>query len=112
MRTRLSTRDRLRIFEAHHGRCHLCELKIQVGEAWEVSHPIPIQLGGADDDGNRAPAHKKCHAQQTALKDLPAIAKAKRRRAQHVGAYRSRAPLPCGRRSKYRKKISGEVVLR
>lgn len=111
-RARLSTRDRLRIFEAHHGKCHLCSLKIQIGQKWDVSHPIALELGGADDDSNRAPAHTECHRAHTAMNDIPRIAKSRNVRARHVGAHVSRHPMPCGRRSKFKKKISGEVVLR
>lgn len=112
IRKRLSTRDRLRIFEAQSGVCHLCEIKIQVGERWEVSHIIPLELGGEDTDGNRAPAHYKCHREHTAKNDAPAIAKSRRVRANHSGAKRSRNPMPGGRDSPWRKKISGEVVRR
>ncbi|WP_377838743.1 HNH endonuclease [Bosea sp. UC22_33] len=93
-RRSLSTRDRLRIFTLHGGICHLCGGKVQAGEAWEVSHDTPLELGGADDDANRKPAHRKCHRAHTAAVDLPNIAKAKRREARHLGA---KAPLsaPC-----------------
>jgi 5-methylcytosine-specific restriction enzyme A len=85
-RKRLSTRDRARIFAAAGGVCHICGGLIQAGEAWEVSHPIPIALGGDDDDTNRRPAHKKCHRALTAQEDIPRIAKAKRVEARHLGA--------------------------
>ena len=112
-RARLSPRRRLQIFEAHNGICHICRQPIQPGQRWEISHPIPIALGGADDDTNRAPAHKHpCHSTVTAARDIPAIAKAVRVRAKHIGAYRSSKPLPAGRDSRWSKKISGEVVAR
>lgn len=89
-RRSLSSMERLRIFEEWDGRCHLCEQKIQAGEAWDVSHDRPLALLGADDNTNRKPAHRKCHAVQTAEKDLPAIAKAKRMKAKHIGAKKAR----------------------
>jgi 5-methylcytosine-specific restriction protein A len=89
-RKRLSTADRVRIFTAAEGVCHICETKIQTGQPWEVSHPTPIEMGGADDDTNRRPAHKKCHARQTADIDIPQIAKAKRRQARHLGIKKPR----------------------
>ena len=86
-----SSSDRLRLFQLHGGACHLCSGKIQVGEAWEISHDIPLELGGADDDSNAKPAHKKCHARQTAEIDVPAIAKAKRRERKHAGIRKPRS---------------------
>lgn len=90
-RKRLSTRDRLRCFEDGEGKCHICGLPIQTGEPWEVSHPRPLALGGEDTRANRRPAHKTCHAKLTAGEDIPRIAKAKRQRANHIGA---KAPSP------------------
>jgi len=113
MRKSLSTRDRLRIFTRHGGICHLCGGKVQAGEAWEVSHDTPLELGGADDDENRKPAHRKCHRQHTADVDLPNIARAKRREARHRGAKAPSArPLPGSRASGWKQKISGEWVRR
>ena len=88
-RRRISTRDRAKLFAAHNGICHLCGLRIQPGEAWEVSHPIPLAAGGADDETNWAPAHKKCHAHQTSEIDAPLIAKVRRVQARHIGAKQS-----------------------
>ncbi len=106
-RRSLTGKERLRLFALHGGRCHFCGGKINaVTEAWEVSHDIPLELGGADDDANRKPAHKKCHRDHTSAVDAPNIAKAKRREIKNMGA-KPRRPW-----SKFRKKVSGEVVLR
>ena len=112
MRRRMSNSDRAEFFRDRKGKCHLCGGKIQVGEAWEVEHVIPLAMGGADDDSNRMLAHRKCHSRKTATCDVPAIARAKRRERAHIGARKSRNPLPCGRRSAWKKKISGEIVRR
>lgn len=112
-RKSISTRERVRLFELHGGVCHICGGKIHVGEAWEVSHVIPLAIGGDDDDVNRMPAHKKCHRKRTSEQDIPLIAKANRIRANHMGAKApSKRPMPCGRNSKWRKKMNGEVVPR
>lgn len=111
-RKHLSTRDRLRIFEAAHGVCHLCDTKIQPGQAWEVSHPTPLEMGGPDDDTNRFPAHKTCHARETAERDIPTITRAKRRHARHIGAHRSRRPMPGSKASGLRKRMDGTVERR
>src|SRR5690349_2363223 len=112
-RRRISTRDRLACFQEHDGVCHICECKIQVGEAWEISHPIPLELGGADDKSNWRPAHAKCHRALTASVDLPNIAKAKRREAAYLGAKApSSRPMPGSRGTKFRKRMNGTVERR
>lgn len=112
MRRPISAKERVRLFALHGGVCHLCGGKITVGEAWDVSHEIPLAIGGADDDANRLLAHRKCHRAHTSETDVPAIAKAKRREARHIGARQSRNPLPGGRQSKWKKKMDGSVVER
>lgn len=108
-----STKARLAVFTAHNGKCHLCGGRIQASvEGWDLSHQIPLELGGADDDSNVAPAHRTCHRAHTAAVDQPAIAKAKRNEARHIGARRSRTPLPCGRDSPFKKTMSGKVIRR
>jgi 5-methylcytosine-specific restriction endonuclease McrA len=112
-RRKLSTKQRLRIFEQAGGRCHVCGLKIQVGEPWDLDHIIALALGGEDVDENLAPVHAKtCHRAKTSGGDVPAIAKAKRREARHKGAYRSKRPMPGGRDSPWKRKMDGKVVRR
>lgn len=91
-RRSFSQKDRARIFAASGGVCHLCKGQIQVGEAWEVEHVIAYALTRDNSDENLRPAHKKCHETKTRQQDVPAIAKAKRREANHSGAAR-----PAGR---------------
>lgn len=111
-RQRLSTRDRVRIFQAADGCCHICEMKIQPGQEWDVSHPTPLELGGADDDANRRPAHRRCHRILTATEDVPAIRKAQRREARHLGAKRTSRPIPGSKASGWKRKLNGEVTRR
>ncbi len=107
-RQRLSARKLEALFDEHNGICHICRLSIDRGQAWDRSHPIPLAIGGADTPDNWAPAHRKCHAVQTAKIDAALIAKTRRQRQKDIGA------KPKGRsfQSKFRKKVSGEVVLR
>lgn len=92
-RRHISARERERIFDAAGGVCHLCDLPIHAGEAWEVSHPIPLAAGGDDVAGNRSPAHKKCHARRTAEIDAPLIAKTRRQRQKHLGIRKTTRPI-------------------
>jgi hypothetical protein len=112
-RKHLSTTARLRIFEAAKGVCHLCGLKITAGQEWDVSHAIPLAIGGPDDETNRLPAHRRCHRQYTAEVDAPRIAKTKRQHAAYIGAKApSRNPLPFGRNSRLKRKLNGTIVER
>ena len=86
-RRSLSARERLRLFALHGGVCHLCNGKIDATrEGWDVSHVIPLAIGGADDDENRQLAHRKCHRAHTAKIDQPRIAKTARQGQKHMGA--------------------------
>ena len=84
-RRSISAKERVAILKREGGLCHMCGGIIHSGELWEVSHEIPLELGGADDDVNRKAAHKVCHRDHTAKVDIPAIAKAKRREASALG---------------------------
>jgi hypothetical protein len=93
-RRRISTRDRAKIFDAAHGICHMCGLKIDAGQAWEASHRIPLACGGADDMSNLSPAHKRCHRAHTAKVDAPMIAKVRRQGQKHMGATTKGPAIP------------------
>ena len=112
-RRRISTRERLAIFEREKATCHLCDGKIDgTLEAWDVSHEIPLELGGDDEGDNLRVAHRKCHRLHTAERDIPQIAKAKRVQRKHIGAHRPRATLPGSKGTRWKRKIDGTVVPR
>lgn len=114
-RTRLSTKKRAAIFDSRDGICCICEHGIDpIRERWIIEHPIPLALGGADDDGNRAPAHEECGQKKTAV-DVAEIRHADRRRARHTGAKAPpRNPIPGSRShpAKQRKRMDGSVESR
>lgn len=87
VRRRISTRERMEIFTREKGICHLCQGAIAPGVAWDISHDIPLELGGDDHGPNLKIAHRNtCHREHTRKVDVPAIAKAKRREAAYLGA--------------------------
>ncbi len=93
-RRSLSPLQRLKVFEAAKGVCHLCQQRIQVGQKWDVEHVRPLALGGADDDSNMRPAHRACHATKTKT-DAASWSKAKRIKAKLYGGKKpSRFPKP------------------
>jgi hypothetical protein len=87
-------------------------MKVIPGQDWAVSHEIPLEAGGLDDASNWLVAHRTCHRQHTAKVDAPLIAKVKRIHQRHIGAKKSRNPMPGGRGSKWKKRMDGSVVLR
>lgn len=110
-RRRLSRLQRTRIFDRNTGICVLCWLRIDAPkEKWIVEHLKPLWLGGADDESNMGPAHERCAIEKT-VSEAPVKAKSDRVRANHLGI-RKPSTFPCGRNSKWKRKVSGEVVPR
>lgn len=84
-RRAMSPMRRLRIWEANGGRCILCSKKIDgVREPWTIEHLRALGLGGDDSDENCGPAHERCRREKD-KNDVNAIARAKRRKAKHIG---------------------------
>lgn len=110
-RRRISTRERVEIFNRNGGLCHLCGVRIQVGEGWDVEHVIPLAQGGEDDGDNLRPAHRSCHKAKSA-EDATNTARARRREAAHIGARVSKHPIPGSRQSGWKKTFSNGWVKR
>lgn len=111
-RKRLTTQQRFDLLERESHRCHLCKGPITPGQAWDVSHEIPLELLGADDDTNRRAAHRKCHRIHTATVDIPRIAKARRVQAKHHARTNGRQPMRGGRDDTLKRTMDGRVVVR
>lgn len=104
-------KQRASIFLAADGVCHICKAKI-IGFEWDVEHIIPLASGGTNDPSNLAPAHKSCHSDKTSS-DVKTIAKIKQVRDKHIGAWVKKSPpMPGSRKSKFKKKMDGSVVIR
>ena len=105
-------RVRVRIFERHHGHCYLSGQKINAGDKWELEHIIALCNGGEHRENNLGPALAAAHKVKTKA-DVAEKSKVARVRRKHLGIRaRKGRPLPGGRDSPFRKKISGEVVRR
>lgn len=111
-RKAMSQTRRLRIWEAHGGRCIICGHAIDgVREPWIVEHVRALALGGEDADANCGPAHTACADHKTRKGDIPAIAEAKRRKMKQLGI-RKPSRMPGSRNSPFKMKIGGGVVRR
>ncbi len=87
----MSPMRRLRIWEANHGVCILCDTKIDgVRERWIIEHKRALGLGGEDTDDNCGPAHEDCRRAKDKI-DVADIARAKRRKAKHLGIKKPRS---------------------
>lgn len=107
----LTNRQRLEMFLRHKGVCCLCGTKIDaVRDMWD-EHINPLWLNGDNSAENRAPAHMRCAKEKTA-KESGERAKIRRVAEAHYGAKRSKTPMPCGRRSKWKRKFDGSIVPR
>ncbi len=110
-RRRLSPRMRLSLFLASGGACQACHMPIAAGRAWHLDHVIPLSLGGADDPSNLQVLCRSCHRHKTA-QDVSALSQAIRREVIHRGATTRWRPLPCGRKSPWKKTLDGRVLRR
>lgn len=113
-RRKLTKKQRLDVFQAHSGRCHLCgeEINLAKGGRFEVEHVVAFGLGGADDPSNWRPVHPACHVEKTRA-DVTRIAKAKRVKAKHEGTFRpARHKLPGSKSHHLKRKVGGRVVMR
>lgn len=110
MRKEFSKKTRLETFQRAKGNCEECGGRLSIGK-FHYDHIIPDGLNGLNDLGNCAVVCVNCHREKT-RGDNGRIAKAKRVYAKHVGARQSRNPLPGGKTSSWKRKLSGEWVRR
>lgn len=111
-RREFPARVRIAAYERCKGLCESCGALLQVGR-FHYDHVVPDGLGGEPTLENCAVLCRPCHDEKTAGHDVPAITKAKRQEQVHLGARPpSRSPLPCGKRSRWKRTVDGRTVLR
>lgn len=91
--TKIPKRVRLRVFEAHEGRCHVTNRKIRPGDEWDVDHVLALANGGENRESNLAPILRQAHREKTA-RDVAQKAKDKRVRAKHLGLHKPKRKIP------------------
>lgn len=96
------------------GACEHCTVPLADGGII-YDHVVPWELSRDSSPDNCQALCKTCHGLKTHKVDLPAIAKADRQHDRAIGAAGpglGRWRMPCGRRSPWRKKVSGRVERR
>ena len=83
---KVPTRVRVRVFQAHGGKCHLSGRKIMPGDAWDLDHVIALSCGGTHSEDNLAPALRDKHREKT-RDDVKVKAKIARVKAKHLGIF-------------------------
>ena len=92
------------------GACEGCGRRLLTGD-FHYDHIVPDALDGKPTLDNCAVLCRSCHKLKTTVEDVPRIAKAKRNFNKARGI-RKPSRFQASRNSKFKKKISGEVVLR
>jgi 5-methylcytosine-specific restriction protein A len=110
VRKEFSTRTKALAFQRSNGRCEECGTRLQPGRI-AFDHRNPDGLTGSNDLSNCSCLCVTCHREKT-RNDVRDIAKAKRRHSGHIGAKTSRNPLPGGKLSHWKRKLTGEWVRR
>ena len=90
--------------------CEKCTKRLLAGD-FHYDHEIPDALGGLAILENCRVLCRACHGEKTAKTDVPRIAKAKRNYRKARGI-RKPYRFAGARNSKWKKKISGEVIER
>lgn len=108
---KIPPRVKLRVFEAHDGRCWLTGRKIMPGDLWDMDHKIALCNGGEHRETNLAPALREEHRKKTA-EDVKMRAKADRVRKKHLGIHRPKHPMPGSKASRWKKPLHGPAVRR
>lgn len=104
-------RVRLRVFDAHNGKCALTGRKIMPGDVWELDHKQALTNGGENRESNLQPVLKDAHKAKTA-RDVAQKSKDRRVRAKHLSIHKSKNPLPGGKDSDWKQKVGGGWVRR
>ena len=111
-RAKLTTRQRLQVWEQYRGICVICERHIDgVRDRWIVEHVRALELGGEDNFSNMGPAHEHCGWNKT-QDDHRRAGKAKRQKQRHLGIRQPLRPVPGSRQTPFKRKLDGTVLRR
>lgn len=100
-------RVRLRIFQAHGGRCYRSGRAIRAGDKWALDHVLAIINGGENRERNLAPILEESHKEKNE-EDMDTKSKTYRMARNDAGL----KPKGRGWNTKLKRKMNGEVVAR
>jgi len=110
--TAIPPRVRLRVFEAHEGRCAISGRKIMAGDKWQIDHKVALINGGQHRETNLQPVLDAPHKAKTA-EDVKIKAKNDRVRKKHLGIKpKSKRSIPGSKDSRWKRKIDGTIERR
>ena len=111
-RQEFSRKTMAEAFDRAKGKC-ICGVKLSVRTGIHYDHIIPDAVDGGNSVENCQPLCKSCHGVKTAKSDVPEIARTKRVRDKHIGAFKkSGRPMPGSKASGIKKKMNGQVERR
>lgn len=111
-RHEFAAKIKVQAYERCKGHCEKCTAHLFAGK-FQYDHVIADAMGGEATLKNCEVLCSACHSNKTTTEDVPRIAKAKRVERNHIGAdTKSRAVIPGSKKSKFKKKLNGETVLR
>ena len=106
----IPARVKMRVFDKYNGCCYLSGRKIYPGDKWQIEHIVAICNGGQNIESNLAPVLVAPHKIKT-KSDRKLKARNDKIRKRHLGIKKP-SRFPFSRDSKFRKKLTGEVVPR
>jgi hypothetical protein len=103
----------MRVLDRFDIRCGIkeCRAEIRAGDRWICDHVIALINGGANRESNLQPLCHLC-ARRKDISDVSEKSRSARIRAAHFGQRQNSRPLPCGKKSAFKRKIGGEIVRR
>lgn len=100
-----------RILDRQDNRCAITGLEFTPQDPPEFDHIVAIWLKGKNCESNLQAIRASVHKRKTKT-EATVRAKVNRIRSKHYSLSQSKNPLPGGKKSKWKKKLTGEVVLR
>lgn len=104
-------RVRLRVFEAHGGKCAETGRKIMPGDEWDIDHEVALANGGKHCESNLRPVLRFAHREKT-RSDVALKAKVDRVKKKHLGIHQPKSKLPGSRGTPFKRKVDGTVIRR
>ena len=106
--TPIPSRVKVRIFEQYKGQCCICGLSIRGRLLPAYDHRISLINGGENRESNIQLLCTECHKVKT-RSDVREKSMVYRKKAKHLGIYKSKHKIPGSKGSGFRRKMDGTV---